>query len=283
MAGHCAVFRIGVMCSVLGVSVSGYYAWRQRPLSRREEANQALVQRISRLHHGSHQTYGSPRIWAELRAEGEQCSRNRVARLMRLYHLGARRPRRYTVTTQSQHQYPVAPNVLGRDFSASAPNQKWVADITYVPTQEGWLYLATLMDLFSRKIIGWAMDKSLATDLTCQALRMALAGRQPRAGLLHHSDRGSQYASQAYQSLLQARGIQVSMSRSGNCYDNAAMESLYGTIKTELIHHQNYRTRQEAKSAIFAYIETFYNRRRRHSTLDYQSPDQFEQNHALSC
>ena len=271
------------MCSVLGVSVSGYYAWRQRPVSRREEANQALVQRIRRLHHRSHQTYGSPRIWAELRAEGEQCSRNRVARLMRLYHIGARRPRRYTVTTQSQHQYPVAPNVLGRDFSASAPNQKWVADITYVPTQEGWLYLATLMDLFSRKIIGWAMDQSLATDLTCQALRMALAGRQPRAGLLHHSDRGSQYASQAYQSLLQARGIQVSMSRSGNCYDNAAMESLFGTIKTELIHGQNYRTRQEAKTALFAYIETFYNRRRRHSTLDYQSPDQFEQNHALSC
>jgi putative transposase len=277
------VFWIGVMCGVLGVSVSGYYAWRKRPVSRREEANQALVQRIRRLYHRSHQTYGSPRLWAELRAEGEQCSLNRVARLMRLHHIGARRPRRYTVTTQSQHQYPVAPNVLGRDFTASAPNQKWVADITYVPTQEGWLYLATLMDLFSRKIIGWAMDKSLATDLTCQALRMALATRQPIVGLLHHSDRGSQYASQAYQSLLQARGVQVSMSRSGNCYDNAAMESLFGTIKAELIHHQTYRTRQEAKTAIFAYIETFYNRHRRHSTLGYLSPDQYEQNHVLSC
>jgi putative transposase len=271
------------MCGVLGVSVSGYYAWRQRPVSRREEANQALVQRIRWLHQRSHRTYGSPRIWAELRAEGERCSRKRVARLMRLYHVGARRPRQYTVTTQSRHQYAVAPNVLGRDFTASAPNQKWVADITYVPTEEGWLYLATLMDLFSRKIIGWAMDKSLATDLTGQALRMALATRQPSVGLLHHSDRGSQYASQSYQSILQARGVQVSMSRSGNCYDNAAMESLFGTIKAELIHHQTYRTRQEAKTAIFAYIETFYNRYRRHSTLGYLSPDQYEQNYALSC
>ena len=183
------------MCGVLGVSVSGYYAWRQRPVSRREEANHLLAQRISLVHQRSHGTYGSPRVWAELQAEGEQCTRKRVARLMRLYHIRARRPRRYKVTTQSQHQYPVAPNVLGRDFTASAPNQKWVVDITYVPTQEGWLYLAAIMDLFSRKIVGWAMDKSITTDLTCQALHMALARRQPAAGLLHHSDRGGQYAS----------------------------------------------------------------------------------------
>ena len=267
------------MCRVLNVSSSGYYAWRQRPTSRREAANQRLVERIQVIHHGARQTYGSPRVWAELRAAGEVCTRKRVARLMRLYHLRARGRRRFKVTTQSRHAYPVAPNVLGRDFTASGPDQKWVADITYVRTGEGWLYLAAVMDLFSRRIVGWAMDQHLNTALTSRALRMAVAARQPRAGLIHHSDRGFQYANPVYQALLRTHHIQASMSRRGDCYDNAAMESLFGTLKSELVHGRSYRTRQEAKTDLFAYMEMFYNRQRRHSALAYQSPAEFERHH----
>jgi len=264
------------MCRVLSVSVSGYYSWRKRPSSQREEANQRLVQQIKAIHARSRKTYGSPRVWAELRANGKNYSRKRVARLMRLHGVQAKRCKRYKTTTQSKHSYPVAANELNRDFNADAPNRKWVADITYVPTRAGWLYLAVVMDLFSRKIVGWAMDSRITTELTRTALQMALVTRQPGADLLHHSDRGSQYASHEYQALLREHGIRISMSRSGDCYDNAAMESFFGTLKSELLAVVESHTRQQAKTAIFAYIETFYNRQRRHSSLSYLAPDEFE-------
>lgn len=270
------------MCRVLEVSVSGYYAWRKRPSSQREEANQRLVQQIKAIHAQSRQTYGSPRVCAALRATGQTYNRQRVARLMRLYHVQPKRRRQYRTTTQSKHAYPVAANELNRDFHAAAPNRKWVADITYVPTREGWLYLAVIMDLFSRKIVGWAMDSRITTELTCAALQMALATRRPGTDLLHHSDRGSQYASHDYQVLLHGAGIRVSMSRSGDCYDNAAMESFFGTLKAELLAEGTYETRQQAKTAIFAYIETFYNRQRRHSSLNYLTPEEFERRYQVA-
>lgn len=279
---HRTEFRIRVMCRVLEVSVSGYYAWRKRPISQREEANQELVQQIKAIHKQSHKTYGSPRMWAELRANGHNCNRKRVARLMRLHHVQPKRRRRYKTTTQSKHAYPVAANELNRYFNAEAPNLKWVADITYVPTGEGWLYLAAIMDLFSRQIVGWAMGSRITAELTCTALQMALATRQPGADLLHHSDRGSQYASHDYQALLQEHGIRVSMSRSGDCYDNAVMESFFGTLKSELLTEIDHETRQQAKTAIFAYIEAFYNRYRRHSFLDYLSPEEFERRYHVA-
>lgn len=264
------------LCSALGVAPSGYYAWRARPVSQREMANQVLIGQIEAVFQQSHQTYGSPRVHAELMKQEIPCNEKRVARLMRLQGLQARRVRRRRTTTDSQHTQPVAPNVLNQDFHATAPNQKWVTDITYVPTAQGWLYLAAVMDLFSRRIVGWAMDATITTQLTLQALRMALLTRQPPVGLVHHSDRGSQYASQEYRTLLDRRHIQASMSRTGNCYDNAAMESFFATLKTELVHHHQYLTRSEAKSSIFAYIEGFYNRRRRHSAIGYQSPLEYE-------
>lgn len=232
------------------------------------------------IHADSHQTYGSPRIHAELCACGHPCNRKRVARLMRLHGIQARGRRRCRmVTTDSRHDLPVAPNLLGQDFSAQAPDEKWVSDITYVPTREGWLYLAAILDLFSRKVVGWSMDQTMTASLVTQALRMALHSRRPASPLLHHSDRGGQYASYAYQELLKANAFQVSMSRSGNVYDNAVMESFFGSLKTELIYHQQFRTIQEAKTHIFAYIEGFYNNRRRHSSLGYVSPDEFERHH----
>lgn len=264
------------LCSALGVAPSGYYAWRERPVSQREMANQVLIGQIEAVFQQSHQTYGSPRVHAELVKQEIPCNEKRVARLMRLQGLQARRVRRRRTTTDSQHTQPVAPNVLNQDFHATAPNQKWVTDITYVPTAQGWLYLAAVMDLFSRRIVGWAMDATITTQLTLQALRMALLTRQPPAGLLHHSDRGSQYASHEYRTLLDHHQIQVSMSRTGNCYDNAAIESFFATLKTELVHHHQYLTRSQAKSSIFAYIEGFYNRRRCHSALGYQSPLEYE-------
>ena len=270
------------MCRVLEVSVSGYYAWRKRPSSQREEANQRLVQQIKAIHARSRQAYGSPRVCAELRATGQNYNRKRVARLMRLHQVQPKRRRQYKTTTQSKHAHPVAANELNRDFSAVAPNRKWVADITYVPTSQGWLYLAAIMDLFSRKIVGWAMDRRITSELTCAALQMALTMRQPGTDLLHHSDRGSRYASQQYQTLLSAHGIRVSMSRSGDCYDNAAMESFFGTLKAELLAEGTQETRQQAKTAIFAYIETFYNRQRRHSSLNYLTPEEFEQRYHIA-
>lgn len=265
------------MCRVLGVSVSGYYAQRQRPPSARAEANAVLVEQIRRVHADSRQTYGSPRLHAALRQQAIICNHKRVERLMRLHGIrGCDRRKRRPVTTQSRHSYPVAANILQRDFTAESPNCKWLGDISYIDTQEGFLYLASLEDVFSRKIVGWAMDAHLETSLVERALRMALARRQPKAGLLHHSDRGSQYASGAYRALLEKQHITVSMSAVGNCYDNAMKESFFATLKTECASHP-FATRAQARTAIFEYIEGFYNRQRLHSALGYLSPEQVEQ------
>ena len=275
---HQAQYAVNQMCQVLGVSRSGYYAWRRRPPSQRARMNQLLLMHIRAIYVASHQRYGSPRVHTELRAQGLVCNRKRVARLMRLAQLQARRPRRsHPVTTQVDRTRPVAPNRLNREFHATAPNQKWLSDITYVPTDEGWLYLAVVMDLYSRRIIGWAMHDTVADELTQAALHMALVRRAPDSALLHHSDRGSQYTSLEYQALLTAHQGVPSMSRRGNCYDNAPLESFFSTLKIELIHQRHYLTRTEARQDIFAYIEGFYNTRRRHSALGYRSPIEFEQ------
>lgn len=276
---HRAVYPVGRMCDVLGVSRSGYYAWRERPLSERMQSNTRLLLHIRAVYHESRRTYGSRRVYHELREQGIPCSRHRIARLMRQDGLRAVQRQRYKQTTRPNPRLPVAPNVLNRDFTAQRPNQKWVADFTYIPTAQGWLYLATVMDVFSRQIVGWSMSERQQTALVEDALQMALARRCPQTGLLHHSDRGSQYASHDYQKLLAKQHIQVSMSRSGNCYDNAMMESFFATLKAEWVD-QRYATRAEARSAIFDYIERWYNRRRRHSSLGYLSPAVFEQRFA---
>lgn len=273
---HAEQYRIKMMCLVLGVSRSGYYAWRRRQPSARERANRLLSALIRLLHQKSRRTYGYRRIHAALVAQGTTCGKNRVARLMQKDGLRARRRRRYKRTTQSRHNWPVAPNRLAQSFVATSPNQKWLTDITYVWTAEGWLYLSVVLDLYSRLVVGWAMEPYLTDSLTKKALQMALARRQPQPGLLHHSDRGSQYASASYQHLLSSHQALTSMSRTGNVYDNAPMESFFATLKTELIHHCNYITRRQAKSDIFEYIEVFYNRQRLHSALGYVSPMAYE-------
>jgi putative transposase len=264
------------MCDVMGVSTSGYYSWRDRPLSKRSIDNQKLLTEILAVHGESRQTYGSPRIHARLAARGFWVSKNRVARLMRAEDIRSMRKRRRIITTNSQHAYPIAPNLLQRDFEATKPNQKWLGDITSIPTDEGFLYLAAILDLFSRKIVGWAMEDTMESCLVEQAFSMAVLNRQQVEGLLHHTDRGSQYASGSYQELLTTYHIQVSMSRSGDCYDNAPMESFFSTLKCEQVYLQYYRTRLEARTDIFAYIESFYNRTRLHSSLGYLSPEEFE-------
>jgi putative transposase len=273
---HQDEFPVQRMCKVLGVSPSGYYAWQTRPVSRRAQANEKLLPEIRAIHSRSRKTYGSPRVHAELTADGFRVGKNRVARLMRVENLRGQRKQKQPHTTNSQHSYPVAPNHLNREFHATRPNEKWLADITYIPTLEGWLYLAVVLDLFSRKIVGWAFAATLESSLVEQAFRMAVQNRTTLTGLLHHSDRGSQYAGDAYQRLLIDQQMQVSMSRTGNCYDNAPMESFFSTLKCEHVHFQNYRTRQEATTDIFAYIVGFYNRQRRHSSLGYLSPEEFE-------
>jgi transposase InsO family protein len=266
-------------CRLLKVSVSGYYAWQRRqPQVPHRNDETDLVEQIRTIFEASRATYGSPRVTAALRQQGIVCNRKRVARLMRQQHLVAKHRRQRRVrTTDSRHTSPIAPNRLNRDFSAARPNEKWVADITYIDTAEGWLYLALVMDVFSRKIVGWAMEAHLEETLVEQALRMALLRRQPTVGqLLHHSDRGGQYASHPYQQLLQTFGITVSMSRAADPYDNALMESCIGTLKTECADHR-FPSRRVARSELFAYLEGWYNRRRLHSALAYCSPDQFEQ------
>ena len=273
---HQNEFPVRRMCSVLGISPSGYYAWQTRPVSPRVQANQKLLAEIRTIHNRSRKTYGSPRVHAELRECGFPVGKNRVARLMQAENLYGQRKKKQPRTTNSQHSYPVAPNRLNRDFQATRPNEKWLADITYIPTAEGWLYLAVVLDLFSRKIVGWAFAATLESCLVEQAFRMAVQDRFVLSGLLHHSDRGSQYAAEAYQQLLADQQMQISMSRTGNCYDNAPMESFFSTLKCEQVHFQNYQTCQEAQTDIFAYIVGFYNRQRRHSSLDYLSPEEFE-------
>ena len=273
---HRQEFMVVLMCRVLAVSTSGYYAWRKRSVSTREMANRSLLKEIKAVHEGSRGTYGSPRIYYELK-ERVPCSRNRVARLMRKHGIRARQKRCYKKTTKANEKHPVAPNLLARDFSAAAPNEKWTADITYIPTLEGWLYLAVILDLFSRRVVGWAMSARMTSHLVLEALNMAIQHRRPGPGLLHHSDRGSQYTGADYQQLLKNQHFQVSMSGTGNCYDNAPTESFIGSLKMEWVHHAYYETRAQARADIFFYIEAFYNRQRRHSTLGYVSPAAFEE------
>ena len=270
------MYPILVMCRVLEVSRSGFYSWRRRPESARASENRRLVVEIGTIHARRRQIYGSPRIHAELQAQGWRCGRNRVARLMRYYGMRSKVRRQFRITTKTKPGRPIAPNLLKRQFSAAQPNQTWVADISYIRTQEGWGYLAVLMDLFSRMIVGWALQDRLTASLATNALEMALTHRQPGVHLIHHSDRGIQYASDQYRRILAARGIQVSMSRAGDCWDNAPIESLFGTIKSELVDHCDYQTRAQARTDLFDYIEVFYNRQRRHSSLGYLSPVDFE-------
>jgi putative transposase len=274
---HRADYPVRIMCGVLEVSPAGYYAWRSRPESQRVAANRNLLDDIARVHRDTRGRYGSPRIHAELQAQGRGVSRGRIERLMRRHGIRAimARPRRVR-TTDSRHDHPIAPNLLNRNFSAAAPNQVWLTDITYVETGQGWLYLAAVMDLFSRRIVGWAMDDHLRTELPLAALNMAISTRRPGPNLVHHSDRGVQYASADYRAALQSSRIQASMSRRADCYDNAPMESFFHTLKTEQVYHQQYPTREHAKCDIFAYIEGFYNRTRRHSSIGYKTPIQIE-------
>jgi transposase InsO family protein len=275
---HEGEFGIVRMCRVLGVSRSGSYAWRSRPTCMRREANQALVVQIDQEYRRSRKTYGSPRIHAALQRQGVVCGRNRIARLMQVQGIVARKThKRFPHTTQRNPKAIPAPNVLNQDFSAPTADQKWVSDITYIDTAEGWLYLAAVMDLFSRRVVGWAMDDHMEASLVEQALEMGMLRRQPSEGLLHHSDQGRQYTSEAYQQALANYHCQVSMSRVGNCYDNAAMESFFKTLKTECAC-QPFPTRAQARTAIFEYIEGWYNRQRLHSSLGYLSPMEFELN-----
>ncbi|NJL72163.1 MAG: IS3 family transposase [Candidatus Competibacteraceae bacterium] len=272
-------FEVAAMCRVLRVSRAGYYAWRGRPPAAQTARQERLIATIREVHAESRGSYGSPRIHAELIERQISGCVNTVAKLMRQHGIRSKRRRRYRVcTTDSRHDRPVFENKLDREFQADRPNRKWVCDITYVPTEEGFLYLAIVMDLFSRKIVGWAMADHLRAELCLDALRMAIGRRRlaPGSGLLHHSDRGVQYASGDYQHELDAWGINCSMSRRGNCYDNAAMESFFSSLKTELVHHKTYVTRRAASGSIFEWIEGWYNRRRRHSTLDYLSPEAYE-------
>ena len=275
IAAERARFPVARMCALLAVSRSGFYAWQRRPDSARSRSEAKLVAalRASYAHHRG--KYGRPRLTRDLREAGYRVNHKRVRRLMLREGLAARRGRRFVRTTDSRHALPVAPNVLERGFHASAPNQKWAADITYVDTAEGWLYVALVMDLFSRRLVGWAMSDRIDTRLTTEALTLALGLRDPSAGLLHHSDRGSQYCAHDYRDVLDDRGITVSMSRRANCYDNAPMESANGTLKVERVYDEHYATRQQAIDDLTQYIG-YYNTERRHSALDYESPVQFE-------
>jgi putative transposase len=269
-------FPVQRLCQVLDVSPSGYFAWRSRPASCRQREDLVLLAHIRSAYVLSNETYGSPRMTRELQDEGLKVGRRRTARLMRENGLKARQKRRFKRTTDSHHAFPVAPNLLDQDFSATRPNQKWNADISYVWTREGWLYLAVVLDLFARRVVGWAVRDRLHQELALEALRKALVVRQPSAGLIHHADRGSQYCSTAYQAALKKHGIAISMSGKGNCYDNSVVETFFKTLKSEMVWRTVFQTRAEAKEAIGRYIDGFYNPVRRHSTLDYVSPVQFE-------
>ena len=274
---HRTTWPIAVQCRVLEVTRSGYYAWRQRPPSATACRRAELTKAIRRVHQGRQQVYGSPRVHAELVAEGHRCCRNTVARVMRAAGIQAKSVRKFCCTTDSCHAHPIAENVLNRDFAPSAPNQSWVADITYIPTREGWLYLAAVEDLCSRKIVGWSMSERIDSRLVVDALTMAIHRELPGEGLVAHSDRGVQYASAHDQQLLESKGLTCSMSRKGNCWDNAPMESFFASLKKELVHHEDDQTRDEARQSLFESIEVFSNRVRRHSALGYHSPAEFLQ------
>ena len=271
-----AHYPIRLMCRCLAVSRSGYYAWRKRSPSARATRDRHLKVEIAASHRASRRTYGSPRVLRDLRAEGHRISRKRVARLMRELGLEGRRKRRFVTTTDSKHRFPVAANVLMRDFDVAEPNTAWATDITYIATLEGWLYLAVILDLFSRRVVGYAMSEQIDRALVLEALREALGRRPETRDLIHHSDRGSQYASHDYRDALDRAGITCSMSRRGNCWDNAVVESFFGTLKTELLYALPLQTRDATRSSVADYIDAFYNIRRRHSSLGYQSPVEFE-------
>ena len=279
IADHRDVWPVAWMCAALEVSESGYYAWVGRTPSEGEKRRGELVAAIRSIHAEVKGRYGSPRMAAELNARGHACSENTVARLMREHGIRAKAPRRLVRTTDSRHHLPVADNILDRDFDPTRPNAAWSADITYVPTADGWLYLAVVEDLFSRMIVGWAMDATMTSRLVVDALEMAVRRRLPGEGLVAHSDRGSQYASEHYRALLGRHGIACSMSRVAQCWDNAPVESFFASLKRELVHDEDYATREQARASIFEYVETFYNRVRRHSSLGYVSPAEFERTH----
>jgi len=271
-----ANYPVRLMCRVIGVSSSGFYSWLKDG-SKREVKDRELLGIIKKVFGEFRETYGSPRIYDELKERDVSCGKARVERLMRENGLTPPRKQKYRVTTKSNPKHPVAENLLQRDFSASAPNQRWVSDVTYVWTWEGWLYLAVVLDLFSRRVVGWAMSSRMTTELlTLPALHMALAHREPDPGLIHHSDRGSQYTDSDYRKTLEAHGIECSMSRRGDCWDNAVNESFFATLKLDLVFRRSFRTRVEARSAIFEYIEVFYHRLRRHSYLGGLTPVDFE-------
>jgi putative transposase len=273
---HRGQHLLKAMCKAMKVSQSGYFSWKNRPSSSGEIEDYRLTRLIEKVHLGSRNTYGSPRVHAMLKSMGEIVSKTRVARLMQRYGIRAKTKRKFKATTNSKHRLPVAPNVLARNFSPNRANQVWAGDITYLWTNEGWLYLAVVLDLFSRKVIGWAMEPTLSKELALKALRMALSQRQPSLGLVAHSDQGSQYASNEYQDLLRRWGISCSMSRRGNCWDNSPIESFFGTLKQEHVFFFKYKTRDEARRSVFEWIEGFYNRERIHSTLGFLSPEDYE-------
>ena len=277
VSNHQSEFPIFLMSRVLEVSRSGYYAWLKHPESKRDQDDKALSQEIFKIHQESFCTYGSPRVYRELKRRGKHIGEKRIVRLMRKDGLKAKTKRKFKVTTDSTHHFPVAPNLLNREFTPEEPNQKWASDITYIWTAEGWLYLAVVMDLFSRAIVGWSMSERMTRELVIDAFVMATKRRNPPSGLLHHSDRGSQYASDDYQDILAKHGAICSMSRKGNCWDNAPVESFFGTIKKEHVFHNRYLYRAQARQSIFVYIEQFYNRKRIHSALGYRTPSEMEQ------
>ena len=276
ISDHRETFKVGRMCKLLNVSRSGYYAWQKRPESRRSRQNRALEDKIRVLHKASHGIYGSPRIHRDLGDAGVRCGKNRVARIMRSAGIRSRTKRKFKATTNSKHNLPVAPNLLDQNFTVEAPDRTWVGDITYIPTDEGWLYLAILLDLYNREVVGWAASSRMTRQLVIEALQMALGRRDPGQGLVHHTDRGSQYASFDYQDILKEHDIVCSMSRKGNCYDNAVAESFFGRLKSEWVNHHRYLSRSEAIQSLFYYIEIFYNRKRRHSSIGYVTPQEYE-------
>ncbi len=274
---HWDAWPVTVLCDTLGVSTAGFYAWRSRPASDQQRRRDALLVEIAAAHAETKGRYGSPRVHAELAARGIDCCVNTVARLMHDNGIRAKTARKFKNTTDSNHPLPVADNLLGRQFETHGPNERWLADITYIPTREGWLYLAVVEDLYSRMVVGWSMAETMTSRLVVDALEMAVRRRLPGEGLLAHSDRGSQYASDHYQRLLARHGIECSMSGVGQCWDNAPMESFFASLKKELVHHEDYQSRAQARASIFEYIETFYNPKRRHSSLGYLSPAEYEQ------
>jgi len=277
---HREIYPVRVSCRVLGVSPSGYYRWLSAPPSNRERENASLIETIEQIHEASRKTYGSPRVHAQLNALGRRCGRGRVERLMRRFGIRSKLKRRFRKTTNSAHNERISPNLVRRNFSVERPNKIWVSDVTYLWTNEGWLYLAVTLDLFSRRVVGWSMSERLTTSLVLQCLHSALNTRQIEGELIHHSDRGREYASYEFRAYLERHYIRPSMSRRSDCWDNAVAESFFHTLKGEMAQHQSFLTRSEARSKVFDWIEVFYNRQRLHSTLGYQTPVVYEKENA---